>query len=152
MIKMFFGVLLLVVGLLQCSAGFGQARAPVLWEFKAAGASGNVQVISAIARLAPGWHLYSQFIEEGGPIPTKFEFQPGNYTIVGTPDEKGRPVKFYDDTYGMQITWYTDSVTFQHKIKPGARTVTVRGRVVYMTCNNQVCIPAEKAFTVALSP
>ena len=127
---------------------------PVVWRFEAAPVKGQRTSILITAHLAPGWHLYSQYVKEGGPIPTKFTFDPGkDYILSEGIREKGNySKKFYDDIYEMEITWYTGIVSFEQGItlnKPGA---TVKGRVEYMTCNSHVCIPAEREFSVKVNP
>ena len=95
----------------------------------------------------------SQFLKEGGPIPTRFTFK-GNvdYRIIGDTAEKGKPFVFYDDIYEMEITWYADSVSFSQRIGLNHPVTTIKGKVEYMVCNNQMCIPDEREFTVDIKP
>lgn len=124
----------------------------MIWDFDAGPVVENQTTLSFSARLAPGWHLYSQRIKEGGPIPTRFIFQPDDgYVLSGVTKERGKAEKFNDDTYEMEIIWYTGAVTFFQDIRvlqPGI----IKGMVEYMTCNQETCIPAEREFSIEVSP
>ena len=51
------------------------------------------------ATIDKGWHLYSQYINMGGPLPTVFTFEPSsNYELDGKTSES-KPIDYYDDTY-----------------------------------------------------
>lgn len=109
--------------------------------------------LSITANIAPGWHLYSQFLKEGGPIPTRFNYERNDdYRLIGDTAEKGKRVVFYDDIYEMEITWYADSVSFSQRISLNHQVTTIKGKVEYMVCNSQMCIPDERQFTVDVKP
>jgi hypothetical protein len=138
--------------LLVFDVALGQAGPPVVWHFDAAPVVANEAVLSFSARVAPGWHLYSQHLKEGGPIATRFRFQPGDdYILSGTTLEKGTAQKFYDDIYEMDIIWYSGDVTFSQSIRLLKPVTTIKGTVEYMTCNLETCIPAERAFSIEVS-
>lgn len=131
----------------------GQGGAPVIWNFDAAPLVEDQTTLSFSATLAPGWHLYSQHIKEGGPIPTRFRFQPGgDYILTGTTEEKGNAEAFYDDTFEMEIIWYSGNITFLQSIRLLKPVTLIKGTVEYMTCNAEICIPAEREFSIEVSP
>jgi DsbC/DsbD-like thiol-disulfide interchange protein len=130
----------------------GQGYAPVKWTFGSATDNHNETLLTIKAEIKPGWHLYSQGIKEGGPIPTRFTFEPDDhYVLAGSTVEKGQALKFFDETYEMEITWFTGEVIFLQKIKTNPSLATVRGKVEYMTCNNEICIPDELEFKIAIT-
>lgn len=119
----------------------------VRWQHSIETVSPHESVLVFKATVMPGWHLYSQHLPEGGPAPTRFSFEPAkDYQINDSTQEQGAAVTFHDDTYDMQITWYSGSVTFRQRVLVAHRPVTVRGRVAYMTCNTQVCRVFEEPF------
>jgi thiol:disulfide interchange protein DsbD len=133
--------------------GFGQSDDPVTWEFGAKPATGMEFVLILSATLSPGWHLYSQHLEEGGPLPTRITFHPGNgFAPAGETREEGTPVQFFDSIYEMNITWYADSVSFRQNIRLSKPAATVTGTIEYMTCNEHRCIPDKKDFTINIPP
>src|SRR5882762_1642905 len=102
---------------LTMNCGFGQGIQPVRWHFQSDPAANQEIILSLTARIAVGWHLYSQFMEEGGPMPTRFSFERSDdYVLLGKTEEDGTPVKFHDDTYEMDIAWHTTGVSFVQKI------------------------------------
>ena len=139
--------------LILFAAHTGYAQEPVIWHFAAAPVTGNETTLLITADLASGWHLYSQRIAEGGPIPTRFRFDGGDDCIpAGITHESGAASVFYDDTYEMEITWYSGKVKFSQRLNLSRPEVTIKGKVEYMTCNNDVCVPGEQEFSVDASP
>ena len=63
---------------LFCSLSlWGQAQifTPVSWKFSAKTLEkGEVEVILT-AQIDAGWHIYSQHVKSGGPLPTTFSFK-----------------------------------------------------------------------------
>ncbi len=126
----------------------------VKWYFKSGLVTGPEATLIFKAEILPGWHLYSQFMEEGGPFPTQFSFESiGAYTLVGKVEETGEAVKFHDDNLMMDIIWYSGTVTFSQKIKLNQGAVIVRGKVEFMACNEQMCLPVdERQFNLEVAP
>lgn len=95
------------------NVSYGQGTPAVNWNFKVEQLSKHELILSITANIAPGWHLYSQHLKEGGPQPTRFRFLPSDeYIPAGQANEKGNQTKFYDEIYEMEITWYTETVSF----------------------------------------
>lgn len=121
----------------------------VQWQFKANFVTTDEVVLVITATLHPEWHLYSQHIKEGGPMPTRFTFEQKNdFVLIGSTQEKGDPFSYHDETYEMDITWYSGTVTFLQRIKI-LRTSTINGNIEYMTCNDHNCIPGKQKFSFA---
>src|SRR5690606_4833338 len=100
----------------------------------------------------PGWHLYSQFIAEGGPIPTRFTFENADgLDLIGMPEEKGKAFRFRDDMYEMEITWYSEKVDFSQKVSITESLSSIRGKVEYMTCNAHTCVPDSREFEIKVA-
>lgn len=132
--------------------GYTQDIPPVSWRFSATPGNAHDAVVHITAHLAPGWHVYSQAIGGGGPVPTRFSFDRGAYALTGPTREEGNAKTYYDEVYEMEITWYTGVVHFEQDILLEHPAATLTGRVEYMVCNNEVCVPGEKAFSVKISP
>jgi thiol:disulfide interchange protein DsbD len=133
--------------------GFGQPGKPATWSFSTKRVSESEFVLILSATLSPGWHLYSQHLEAGGPLPTRISFDPGNcFVLVGETREEGTPVQFFDSIYEMNITWHADSVSFHQNIRLSKPAATVTGTIEYMTCNEHRCIPDKKDFTINIPP
>jgi DsbC/DsbD-like thiol-disulfide interchange protein len=138
----------LFVFLSSVSIEYNTQKEPVQWRITMDSASGNIRHIRFDASVSPGWHLYSQYIEEGGPIPTEFIFREESFIAIGKPSEEGKRVTFHDEIYGMDISWYADRVTFIQKLELTNQVTSIDGFIEYMTCSGDVCVPAKKQFSV----
>lgn len=142
-------IILFVLIIAHAFTSSGQANQTVQWQFDVKHLGNGELLLRVTANIAPGWHLYSQFIDEGGPIPTKFNFENADgLDFIGTPEEKGKAFRFHDDIYEMEITWFSEKVEFSQKISITESLSSIRGRVEYMTCNAHTCVPETIAFTI----
>ena len=62
-------LLFILIAFLVFSNGFSQILDPVKWKFKTEKISKNEFNLILEGKIDAGWHLYSQFTPEGGPIP-----------------------------------------------------------------------------------
>ena len=130
---------------------FGQGRKTVIWEFEAMPTSNDEIILKFTALIANGWHLYSQHINDSGPMPTRFSFASSeDYLLIGKPSESGNAVKFYDDDYATEIIWYSGTVSFIQKVKLAKPVTSVKGTVEFMTCNDHSCIPSRQDFNLQI--
>lgn len=117
---------------------------PVNWKFEAEKINDKEATIVITADIQAGWHLYSQFIEEGGPIPTTFKFEGSGFTKVGSVTESPKAISAFDPNFNMQIAWHKDRVKFSQKIKLTQPKVTVKGVLEFMVCDDSHCLPPEE--------
>ena len=88
----------LLMFVLSCFLGNAQIFNPVNWEFNTKNLGENSYELIFEAELDDGWSIYSQFVEEGGPIPTTFEFEENEaYERIGgvTEDELNKETSDY---------------------------------------------------------
>ncbi|TXB61579.1 protein-disulfide reductase DsbD domain-containing protein [Phaeodactylibacter luteus] len=120
----------------------------VTWTFSAAQQEGQVYLLTFTADIEPGWYLYAQEIDEGGPIPTTIAFdEHSGLESFGSILEEGEAVSGFDEMFQMDIKKFKRKVVFTQEVtlKPGTRSLT--GYVEYMTCNDEMCLPPrEMAF------
>lgn len=95
-------------------------------------------------KLDAGWHMYSQFSDYNGPIPTMFEFEKSNnYALVGKVREP-KPHEENDPLFGCVVKSFEGTVVFYQKIKRLSQNdFTVKGMISYQLCNNGSCIAPE---------
>jgi thiol:disulfide interchange protein DsbD len=139
--------LLLILLTLTANA---QIETPVKWTYSFEMLSETEANVLIKAKIDKGWHLYSQFIEDGGPIPTSFKFKPSaDYTLIGKVSESPKAVSAYDPNFGMQISWHQTQVTFTQKVNLKNAKTTISGVLEFMVCNDQKCLPpTEVAFSI----
>ena len=98
--KKIFGVIFLFLSLTS-QAQFADPKAkiydPVKWNFSSEKINDKESYLVITALIEKGWHVYSQFIEEGGPIPTSFKFTPtADYKLIGKVTESPKAVSAFD--------------------------------------------------------
>lgn len=106
------------------------------------------------ANIAKGYHLYSQFIGEGGPIPTSFTFEKTKgYKLVGKVKESGKREEAVEPLFdNMMLIWFEEQAVFTQRVKLTATEATVKGLVNFMTCNDQMCDPpSDQEFEFVLA-
>ncbi|WP_140938169.1 protein-disulfide reductase DsbD domain-containing protein [Sphingobacterium lumbrici] len=142
---------ILIIALFALSASQAQILDPVKWTFAAKKTKKGEAVLLFKATIDNGWNIYSQYIGEGGPVPTSFSFTPSSdYQLVGKVLEP-TPNKKFEKTFNMQVLYFTKEVVFQQKIKLKKGQTIVKGTVEFMVCNNEQCLPPdEKAFAISI--
>lgn len=101
------------------------------------------------AELDEGWHIYSRFIKDGGPVPTTFIFvESGDYSRIGTVKEESPVIRRYNDVFFMDLSWFEREAVFTQQIKVNASATVVRGEVAFMACTDTQCLlPEVKPFS-----
>ena len=125
---------------------------PVKWTFSSEKLNGNEHNLIITAKIEKGWHVYSQFIDDGGPIPTSFKFKSSpDYKLVDKVTESPKAVSAFDKNFNMEIAWHKDLVIFKQKIFLLDPKTSIAGTLEFMVCNDERCLPpAEVEFTIAL--
>ncbi|MDB4918457.1 protein-disulfide reductase DsbD N-terminal domain-containing protein [Mucilaginibacter sp.] len=145
-------ILLAVIALALSFGAKAQIESHVKWSYAAKRISPTEAVVFLKATIDDKWHIYGLDVKDGGPIKTSFTFAPSKeYSLVGKPIQP-TPIKKYESTFKMDVTYFEKSVVFQQKIKlKSANAATVKGQLEYMTCNDQKCLPPEDVdFTIPL--
>lgn len=104
------------------------------------------------AKIAEGWHLYSQGIDEGiGPVPTSFTFNENPaIKLIGNTIEPAS-ISEYDENFEGELNFFKENVSFTQKIKVSTST-SVQGIITYMVCNNTMCLPPKDVeFVIAIN-
>lgn len=136
---------LFVSSVLSVSA---QMLEPVKWSFKTKVTGANTAELQFVATIDKGWHLYSQHLAEGGPMPTEFKIdKTAGIELVGAVSEP-KPEEIFDNMFSMKVQFFNMGVTFVQKVKILTdKPVTVKGALTFQTCNDESCIPGESEFS-----
>ena len=140
--------LLFFIGILSLQAQF---KEPVVWSSRVEPLQDNRYLLHFEAKIAPNWHLYSQFSNPEGAIPTAFVFEPtGKYTRIGTVTESESTVD-YDQVFEMDLTYFKDSASFQQQIEVvDAGIKQIKVEINYQACDDELCIFRTEAFVLSL--
>jgi thiol:disulfide interchange protein len=140
--RYFFTTLIATFLVLQ---SFAQILEPVKWSFSTNKISETEYELILNASIDEKWHLYSQFIEEGGPIPTSFTFESNNYyELIDSVSENPKPTVEYDETFMMDLGYFANNATFTQRIKVLSEDqFKIIGVLEFMCCDDERCLPPK---------
>lgn len=124
-----------------------QMAEPVKWSFKSEKISNSESdyEITLIADIQEGWYVYSQEISGRGPIPTKINFEQNpNLQLQGKPMEIGDKKEIFDQNFNINVTKLSGTTQFIQKAIVKGGLPLIKGQLLYMTCNGQVCLPPKR--------
>lgn len=122
-----------------------QTLDPVSWTFKAEPTSDGQYEITFKAEIEKGWYLYSQHLDDGGPIPTTFHFDESkDVELSAEVSENGPFVEGFDDMFGMNIRKYKELAEFKVMVKDVQDGESLKGYLEFMTCDDHKCLPPSE--------
>jgi hypothetical protein len=128
-------------------------RAQVQWSFTAKKTADKTYDLHCTATIGAGWHIYSQFTPDGGPVPSEFSFSANPMVErIGVVKEAGKLEQHHEPLFGVDVKQFSNTVDFIQSVKIKAKVkTTVTGKLKYMACNDSQCLPPkEVTFTIAL--
>ena len=136
--------IIIILCLLATFGVTAQQLDPAKRSFSVKETSATEAELVITVKLDNGWHMYSQYTDENGPLPTVFEFTPSNdYTLVGKVNEP-KPHEEMDPLFGCVVKSFEGTVVFRQKIKRlSDKDFTVKGLLSYQLCNDGSCIAPE---------
>jgi thiol:disulfide interchange protein DsbD len=114
---------------------------PVKWHTAVEKISDTEYVLVSTATVDDHWHLYSQKVPDGGPIPTTFDYKlQEGLTLIGTTiEEKG--ITIDDKVFDMKVTFFENTAAFRQTINVLDTTIkTVTAEVGFMACDDEKCL------------
>lgn len=134
---------IIVLFLLCTSFLSAQMYNPVKWKTSVERFSDKEYLLKVQAEIQSGWHLYGQYIEEGGPSKTAFTFKnpSKDFELTGkTTEEKGHEVQ--DKIFDMKIKYFEGKALFTQKIKFTSKVSSkIEAEVEFMVCDDSNCLP-----------
>jgi len=142
----------IAIGVLFTLSAFSQN--PVSWTFTSKKIADKTYELCFTATVQDPWHIYSQTTPDGGPVATKFTFNKNPLAVIdGNAAEKGKLQKKYEEVFGVDVKYFDGNVEFIQlvKLKASAKT-TITGKVQFMACNDEQCLPpSEIPFSISLN-
>ncbi len=115
---------------------------PVSWEFETKKISDSEYDIIFKANIDQEWAIYSQFVEEGGPLPTIINFEASDaYKLVGdvVESDENKETK-HDKVFDMEVSKFYNQAIFTQRIEVVGDDFDISGSIEYMTCDDEQCI------------
>jgi thiol:disulfide interchange protein DsbD len=137
-------ILSILFVVLTITTGLSQILQPVKWSFDSKRISEKEAEVIFKATIDPGWHVYSNDLPEGGPIPTSFNFTAsGEYELKGkitTP----KPIEMYDKAFEMDLRYFNGVAEFTQRIAlKTTEAFQITGELEFMACDDSRCLPPE---------
>ncbi len=118
-----------------------QVKKPVKWTTKTEKISDTEFNLVMNATIESGWHMYSQFTPDGGPLPIflTFKNQKGNFELVGKAKESPYKKEFNKD-FEVDEYYFESKATLTQRVKIiNSKTDKIIVNVDFQACQNQ-CI------------
>jgi thiol:disulfide interchange protein len=113
---------------------------PVSWNFTSKKVSETEYDLVFKATIQQGWHIYSQFVKEGGPNPTLIEVK--NAEKVGKATEVGsHKNEHFDKMFEMQLIDFEQDATFTQRVKVKDANTPIQASIEIQACDAGRCIP-----------
>jgi thiol:disulfide interchange protein DsbD len=121
---------------------------PVVWAFTTQKVEGNKYRISALAAIEEGWTVYSQEVDEGGPVATSFGFDKVSAAkLVGKVEEKGKKKSGLDPVFEVNVTKFlAPSATFSQIVEVEDESAMIVGYLEFMSCDKEQCLPPSERY------
>jgi DsbC/DsbD-like thiol-disulfide interchange protein len=134
------------------AVAMAQSSSQVKWAFSSKKIADKTYEVQMTATVNGGWHIYSQNVGVDGPIPTSFTFSKNPLVVLdGAINEQGNVISKNEEVWGGVVKYYENKVVFVQKVKIKSGKTKLAGKVEYMVCNDEKCLPpAETPFTVAI--
>ena len=124
----------------------GFSQDPVSFTTKVNTISKTQYELIISSKIDSNWRLYSQFLTEGGALPTEFIFKNisnNSYILIGNTIESESITKF-DPIFNLDQTYFIDSNTFKQVIEvKDLNFDKVFATIAYQACDDAVCIFRE---------
>jgi thiol:disulfide interchange protein DsbD len=135
-------VLLLFVLSLNTSA---QIKDPVKWSFSHERVSDTEYDLVIKAAIENKWHLYSQKLSSGGPIPTSFVFNGSfDYERIGEVMELSPVEVRYDASFKMDLKMFSNEAIFKQRVTVKSPSgAKIDGYLEFMCCDDESCLPPK---------
>ena len=98
------------------------------------------------SKIENNWRLYSQYLKDGGAIPTEFTFineSSNSFNLIGKMIESKSITKF-DPIFQLDQSYFINSNTFKQIIEINNPEISkVYANIIYQACDDSVCIFRE---------
>ena len=134
--------LLAILLTLWCvSVSYAQPMKPVKVNSSFKVISDTEGVITFVATINSGWHMYSTE-DVDGPTPTTLTVEKiSGAKLEGALTHVTAPIKKYEEMFGTDVYYFENSATFTQKVKLLGGKYVVEGYLRYGACDDQSCTP-----------
>ncbi|MGL5682826.1 MAG: cytochrome c biogenesis protein CcdA [Marinifilaceae bacterium] len=130
-----------------------QVENPTTWSFSKKDLGNNEYELTLKADIQTGWHVYSMFTPEGGPMATTLTIdEVGKGIEFLDKANENNPVKHFDDVFGVDVLYFENQYVIKQRVKVTDPAVaSVNGTIDFQVCREGQCVMFDQAFTINLN-
>ncbi|MBO4673016.1 MAG: thiol:disulfide interchange protein, partial [Bacteroidaceae bacterium] len=120
---------------------FAQFMKPVKVTASIKETSSTEAVITFVATIDNGWHMYSTQKMDGPTSTTIHVEKISGAKLDGALTPVGTPIKKFEEMFNEDVYYFEKTATYTQKVKLLGGKYEMEGYLEYGACNNQNCIP-----------
>lgn len=147
---LFVSLLTLIIGVFSVSA---QVENPTKWSFSQKSLGNNEYELTLKAEIGAGWHIYSMYTPDGGPMATVLTLKENGkgLELVGKATEN-EPKKAHDDVFGVEVWSFENEYIIKQKVKvTDPALAAIEGTLEYQVCQEGQCVMFDEEFSVKIA-
>ena len=128
------------------------AQEPVKWVHQLTQVAPQTYDIQHIATIDSTWHLYSQFSNPEGAVPTEITYlgEGERFSLDGNTKESESKTAF-DTVFEMDLTFFENQAIFTQRLKINDPALSrIEGEINYQACDDKLCIFRTEPFRFSL--
>ena len=139
-------LLISFVGLFVTLCVQAQIQEPVKFTTELKQLSDSEVEIVFNAAIAPGWHVYSTELGDGGPISATFNVESmEGIEPEGKLQPAGQEIAAFDKVFEMNVRYFERTARFVQRLKITAKEYHIAGYLEYGACSDENCLPPSQA-------
>jgi len=147
----------LIFSLILSSTSIAQQKEhPVKWVVTVEQTKEDSATLIFTAIIEKGWHIYSQFTPDGGPIATAFTYpKPSTpalpYALVGKTTEP-KADEAFDKDFGVKVMTLQGAPIFRQQLAiKGKKKISIPIKIDYEACKDR-CLFLDTSFVMTIIP
>lgn len=146
---LFTFLLTFIVGIISLCA---QVENPTNWTFSQKELGNNEYELTLKSDIQAGWHVYSIYTPEGGPMATSFTIEEigKGVEFIGQAVEN-EPIKKFDDVFGVDVLYFENQYIVKQKVKvTDPALATINGTIDFQVCREGQCVMFDQNFSIQI--
>jgi len=141
-------IITILLSILYAFSINAQILQPVTWTYSTKKISDDKVQLIFKAKIDIGWHMYSQFFPDGGPVKMTFSFNDSkNYKRIEKVIENPKPKVEHDDIFDIDVQYFEKTATLIQTIKViSEKDFVISGTFTYQVCYEDKCVLFDPDF------
>ena len=125
------------------------SQSPEKWTYTQEKNKDGETTLVFTVTLEKDWHIYSQFTDDGGPLPMVFKFEDSPcYTRIEKVTEPEAHTE-YDSLFMVTVRTFDKEVSFKQKVKINSANCEIKGKIEYQVCK-EACLFKSTDFSFTI--